>query len=408
LATKSPLAYHNYWGVFATPDDLPNVSGATKQDEGLGVGDLAWATSVSRMYQCVDSSAGAAEWRQDPRAIHGNVSGEIVAISPKASPTTSDLAMIEDAAASYAKKKATLGTLPYGRQLSAIHDNVAGEIAAITEKTDPVDADLFLIEDSEAADAKKKVQLGNLLDSDEKANLWFPPSSPHSEDDEFDSDTLDASWYAWNTTLGSYESLVTGLDTYDGSYSGDDIRYSLNPDERRSWLLMQGADAVTLHMGKTITFPTNLLIMARLKFNQHYSTISALDRVLGLSVYADSSGDPDANNSVNVRLNDPQTSFVYGRMVTKDGGVTGVNNYTSDVDAQGQALEYVAIHKIGTTYHGWIGTASGNWIYMGNDSIAATMVHVGIGIRNDTNNLPGLGVMGVDFIRFLETDNFLF
>lgn len=44
----------------------------------------------------------------------------------------------------------------------AIHDNVAGEIAAITEKVTPVNADLIVIEDSAAANAKKRVQLGNL------------------------------------------------------------------------------------------------------------------------------------------------------------------------------------------------------------------------------------------------------
>lgn len=45
---------------------------------------------------------------------------------------------------------------------AAIHDNVAGEIAALTEKATPVNADLLVIEDSAAANAKKKVQVGNL------------------------------------------------------------------------------------------------------------------------------------------------------------------------------------------------------------------------------------------------------
>jgi hypothetical protein len=44
----------------------------------------------------------------------------------------------------------------------AIHDNVAGEISAITEKVTPVDGDWVLIEDSAASNAKKKAQLGNL------------------------------------------------------------------------------------------------------------------------------------------------------------------------------------------------------------------------------------------------------
>lgn len=44
----------------------------------------------------------------------------------------------------------------------AIHDNVAGEIAAIAEKVAPVDADMIVIEDSEDLNAKKMVQIGNL------------------------------------------------------------------------------------------------------------------------------------------------------------------------------------------------------------------------------------------------------
>ena len=44
----------------------------------------------------------------------------------------------------------------------AIHDNVSGEIAALTEKTAPIAADIVLIEDSAAANAKKKALVGNI------------------------------------------------------------------------------------------------------------------------------------------------------------------------------------------------------------------------------------------------------
>lgn len=44
----------------------------------------------------------------------------------------------------------------------AIHDNISGEIAAVTEKGTPVSADLLLIEDSAASNAKKRIQIGNL------------------------------------------------------------------------------------------------------------------------------------------------------------------------------------------------------------------------------------------------------
>jgi hypothetical protein len=46
---------------------------------------------------------------------------------------------------------------------AAIHDNVAGEIVAVTEKTTPIAADELLIEDSADANNKKSVKLSNLV-----------------------------------------------------------------------------------------------------------------------------------------------------------------------------------------------------------------------------------------------------
>lgn len=45
---------------------------------------------------------------------------------------------------------------------TAIHDNIAAEISPITEKVTPIAADLVVIEDSAAANVKKRVQVGNL------------------------------------------------------------------------------------------------------------------------------------------------------------------------------------------------------------------------------------------------------
>jgi len=49
-----------------------------------------------------------------------------------------------------------------GSDTTAIHDDTAGEIVAITEKTSPVGADEFLIEDSEDSNNKKSVKFSNL------------------------------------------------------------------------------------------------------------------------------------------------------------------------------------------------------------------------------------------------------
>jgi hypothetical protein len=50
----------------------------------------------------------------DVDAIHDNVNGEVNAIASKATPVTGDLILIEDSAASWAKKKITIGDLPGG------------------------------------------------------------------------------------------------------------------------------------------------------------------------------------------------------------------------------------------------------------------------------------------------------
>lgn len=57
-------------------------------------------------------------------------------------------------------------TVDDGADSTALHDNVAAEINAIAEKGTPVDADLLIIEDSAASNAKKKVQVGNLPGGD--------------------------------------------------------------------------------------------------------------------------------------------------------------------------------------------------------------------------------------------------
>lgn len=58
-----------------------------------------------------------------------------------------------------------------GTDGNAIHDNVSAEISAITEKVSPVSADLIIIEDSAASNAKKRVQIGNLPAGSEQNDL---------------------------------------------------------------------------------------------------------------------------------------------------------------------------------------------------------------------------------------------
>lgn len=68
----------------------------------------------------------------------------------------------DNASATYKLKSVTPGGA--GSDTTAIHDNVIGEISAVTSKGTPVSGDFLLIEDSAASDAKKSITIGTLPD----------------------------------------------------------------------------------------------------------------------------------------------------------------------------------------------------------------------------------------------------
>lgn len=126
----------------------------------------------------------------DSDAIHDNVASEISSVSEKASPVSADLLLIEDSADSNNKKRVQIGNLPTGSDSDAIHDNVAAEISAITEKTTPVDADVALIEDSAASNAKKRLSWSNIKATLKTYfdTLYAELSHTHTESDITDLD----------------------------------------------------------------------------------------------------------------------------------------------------------------------------------------------------------------------------
>jgi hypothetical protein len=104
----------------------------------------------------IDVSSGGGG--TDANAVHVNVGSEISAITAKATPTASDILLIEDAADSNNKKKITIGDLPATSDTNAVHVNAANEITAITEKTTVSNIDEFIIEDSGASFVKKSIK----------------------------------------------------------------------------------------------------------------------------------------------------------------------------------------------------------------------------------------------------------
>jgi len=241
-----------------------------------------------------------------------------------------------------------------------------------------------------------------------ESNLWCPPATPHAMDMEFDTDVLD-DWKVYNFTASAVGSLSDGaIDAYDTTFtSGNVVRVAQDTLQRRSWLQVQPpASGQTFGLAKAYTFPTNVLVWARMRFNLNTSIVNN-DSSISLRFFTDSGGGyPGLDYYVSMFLNECDAGLTASLFLWRDTVTKGFIR-TTDVDAQGQALEYVAIHKLGSTYHFWVGTSAGNWIYVDSVVPGFTPDMVGITTRNVASTTPAPQLHGVDFIRFIETDNFL-
>ncbi len=121
-----------------------------------------------------------------------------------------------------------------GSDTTAIHDNTSGEIHAVTEKATPVDADEILIEDSAASYAKKRVQIGNLPGGGATIyeSAYASPPTPADGDDWHVSDggliahRASSAWtyYGWLPKL----TLPPALS----NWTGDNVETYFNTTEQ--------------------------------------------------------------------------------------------------------------------------------------------------------------------------------
>lgn len=244
------------------------------------------------------------------------------------------------------------------------------------------------------------------------SNLWAPPASAHAQDDEFEETTL-SGWTGVRNIEDSTDGTFSydAVDAYDTTFNtGNVVRVNVHGN-RRSWALVQvPARDKFYSIYRAYTLPTNLLVVARLKFNINASSAADNDSTVGLALVEATAGKPEYNSRVSMFLNEQDTGAVQAQSQTQSsvGTFSGVVEAT-DVDAQGQALEYVAIHKIGTTFDTWAGTHGGNWMHFSSYSgLDFTPDMVALEFSNASTAAPGVSIAGVDFVRFYETDNFLF
>jgi hypothetical protein len=115
---------------------------------------------------------------------------------------------------------------------AALHEDVAGEIHALAEKTSPAAADELVIEDSADGYAKKRVQISNL------------PTGSSGATSFTDLDDVPASYTGLGGQYLRVKSSEDGLETGDPAGSGDMTKVVYDQDEDGKVDAAEAADSV--------------------------------------------------------------------------------------------------------------------------------------------------------------------
>lgn len=240
------------------------------------------------------------------------------------------------------------------------------------------------------------------------SELFAKPASPNADDDEFEG-TIDG---AWNFHNNASALTSSGAPTvYADVSAGTDYRLVHDSTDRPSWVLFQ-PEGINVQMHKSITLGTNTLIWARIGLRMWHGVPVNNDIAIALSLWADAAGTASTTDSIRFFMTETDTSIQTPRLLIREGNVSVLDERMSgsDVDPDGpHAFEYLAIHKIGSEYHFWIGSAAGDWCWWTSHTYAGTaLVRVGIytGTAGSDVN-PGTPLSMCDFIRRVDTTDFV-
>lgn len=237
------------------------------------------------------------------------------------------------------------------------------------------------------------------------ANWWDVPQTPHVDDDEFLSTTLNP---AWSVASGVWSN--GNINPY-ASFAAGDNRYELHTQRRRSWLMCQPpADSSGKSIEKAITVPGDFVCWVRASYNARLTTTPTNNDYL---VQVNLSASPfDVNNQIALDLNETDASAYYLKFVKVVAGVqtvigTSVDKFTTQADMQ--ELEGFVVQRIGGNIYGWGIQTNGSMIFLGTSTFSAAIVisTVRLNVSNVVSSAPGNTIMGFDFIRFSNTPTFL-
>ncbi len=224
------------------------------------------------------------------------------------------------------------------------------------------------------------------------------PTSPSQWDDEFDTSDIQSKWSMTNQAGGSF----IAVDTLDPNNTSAEThhRYSHNK-YRPSWLMVQPAvravsSSPTLNgfQQSLVGLPTDCFMYARVRRSERMGAISNGDGEIAMRIASADSSDYfllwfDVSTNIDEGMVSRNVSNAFTNM-----GI--VRNYFG----RNNPLEYLGIQKIGNTFHGWLGTSGGNWVWGGSNTWGSNpFVTVNLEFNCVSSSSPGRMIVGYDFFR---------
>jgi hypothetical protein len=279
----------------------------------------------------------------------------------------------------------------------AIQNNVAGEIAALTQVT-AASADHVMIEDASDSNNKKRVTAGSIADLAASALPFYSarPSymgAASAYDDEFTTDT--SANYTFSPTVSG-----SAVDPYATVATNPRVSWA---GVRSTCLTVQPADATSCFMYRSITLDANCWLWARVTVEGAASrAVSATDCtnfIFGLGAEPNLTG-----HYVYVMLGTTESGGTdYASLAFRNhtAGSGAIGNNIVQVNNTGLAIMTQAfIQKVADVYYCFSAGDEGCWRYHGSVTYSGnTLDNLFIRFYDD-GGVPGSTLLNLDFIRY--------
>lgn len=242
---------------------------------------------------------------------------------------------------------------------------------------------------------------------DEAIELWRTPSSPNSDDEEFASTSAPSGFELYNHSDSAVITPSGSIDPYSALTANDSARLQFHTNWRRSHFALQVSTEGSnknYSYSKAVTVPTNRCIWTRIGLPQRFTETSATAGNFGLGFFGDSGGHASLNDGV-VFYYDGVTSSTGALKTSKTtgGSFSLLQTGPNPLSGAGVVWEYLAIHKIGTVYHFWTFTDSGQKQHWGSTTFTPTVARIGWFMRDGNSASPGNSVFTGDFLRNIDS-----